>query len=87
MLLLRARGGALRAQLECAHAARARSAAAPALCGKHVKKGDLPSKVCVVCSRPYNWRVFHCCVLCVLPSAHATHAPPTQAQEVGEVLG
>ena len=72
-MLLRARGGALRAQLECAHAARGacrvRSAAAPTLCvGKHVKKGDLPSKVCVVCNRPYNWRVFSPAAAALPPS-------------------
>jgi hypothetical protein len=24
--------------------------------GKHIKKGDLPSKVCKVCGRPFTWR-------------------------------
>jgi hypothetical protein len=33
-------------------------ALAPHVCGgKHVKKGDLPSKVCVQCNRPFNWCV------------------------------
>ena len=25
-------------------------------CGKAVKKGDLPSKTCVCCGRPFTWR-------------------------------
>ncbi len=24
--------------------------------GKNVKKGDLPTKICVVCQRPFTWR-------------------------------
>jgi hypothetical protein len=33
-------------------------ALSPTLCGgKHVKKGDLPSKMCPQCNRPFNWCV------------------------------
>ena len=53
----------LRGALRCAAARVARSERAaqrrppplPAMCAKHIKKGDLPTKVCVKCNRPFNW--------------------------------
>jgi hypothetical protein len=56
---LRGALGTCRWRGACAAAWREGRAAAPlrrvALCAKHVKKGDLPSKVCVFCNRPFNW--------------------------------
>ena len=53
-------GAARLGAARCGEAAAARWSrplhAAPVLCvGKHRKKGDLPSKVCVHCNRPFNW--------------------------------
>lgn len=28
----------------------------PSVGGRHRKKGDLPSKVCATCGRPFTWR-------------------------------
>jgi hypothetical protein len=59
----RGAGASRLAGARCCGASPARSllparALAPHVCGgKHVKKGDLPSKVCVQCNRPFNWCV------------------------------
>ena len=56
----RGAGAARLGAARCGEAASARWSrplhASPVLCvGKHRKKGDLPSKVCVYCNRPFNW--------------------------------
>jgi hypothetical protein len=62
-----------------------------------VKKGDLPTKVCVLCNRPFNWCAVRlagsplgaraACGETVVTNDERRGATSPQAQEVGEVLG
>ena len=60
--------------------------------GKVVAKGDLPSKICVVCNRPFTWwenlaLLFMTSKLLNYQVGDDLYVPYMQAQEVGELLG